>query len=328
MTRFAGLLLALALLAAPAWAEPIEIRATPVPLDTDHPERVDIGRLQFLAGFELRALHEGWGGFSDLELMADGAELRAVSDRGFYLRLPLAHDAAGRLLQPKQGDLARLIGTDGQPISGKRGADAEAMARISDGTLIIAFEQRHRFVRYPPGRLPTETRPELLAPPEGLSRLPANGGIEAMVALSQGRLLAFAEDPLDGDPDGIAWLRDGAGWHRLKVARSLLFRPTAAALLPNGDVLLLERRFTLIGGVAARLSRVSAGAIRPGGLVTPHPLAELASPLTVDNFEGVAVGRGGPGQAIVYLMSDDNTNALQRTLLLQFRLIEKLETAR
>jgi hypothetical protein len=328
VTRLAGLLLALALLASAARAEPIEIIATPVPLDAEQPERIDVGRLRFMAGFDLRAAHEGWGGFSDLELAADGAELRAVSDMGFYLRLPLAHDATGRMLPPKQGDLARLIGADGQKLNGKRGADAEAMARIGDGALVIAFEQRHRFVRHPPGRSPTEARPEILPPPDGLSRLPANGGIEAMVALSQNRLLAFAEDPLDGDPDGIAWLRDGAGWHQLKVARSLLFRPTAAALLPNGDVLLLERRFTLIGGVAARLSRVSAGAIRPGGLVTPHPLAELASPLTVDNFEGVAVARTAGGETIVYLISDDNTNALQRTLLLQFKLIEKLETAR
>jgi hypothetical protein len=326
--RLAAFLFALALLAAPARAEPIGISAMPVPLDTDQPERIDIGRLQFMAGFELRAAHEGWGGFSDLELAADGAEIRAVSDMGFYLRLPLAHDAAGRLLPPKQGDLARLIGTDGKPMNGKRGADAEAMARLGDGALVIAFEQRHRLLRYPPGRWPTEARPEMLPPPDGLSRLPANGGIEAMVALPQNRLLAFAEDPLDGDTDGVAWLRDSAGWHRLKVARSLLFRPTAAALLPNGDVLLVERRFTLIGGVAARLSRLPAGAIRPGGLLVPASLAELASPLTVDNFEGVALGRSGRGETIVYLMSDDNTNALQRTLLLQFRLIEKLETAR
>ena len=328
MIRVAALLFALALLCAPARAEPIDIIAMPVPLDTDQPERIEIGRLQFMAGFELRAMHEGWGGFSDLELAADGAELRAVSDMGFYLRLPLAHDAVGRLLPPRQGDLARLIGTDGQPLNGKRGADAEAMARLGDGALVIAFEQRHRFVRYPPGQWPTEARPEILPPPEGLARLPANGGIEALVALPQSRLLAFAEDPLDGDADGIAWLRDGAGWHRLKVPRSLLFRPTAAALLPSGDVLLLERRFTLIGGVAARLSRISAGAIRPGGLLAPHVLAELASPLTVDNFEGVAIGRGPQGETVVYLISDDNTNALQRTLLLQFKLIEKLETAR
>lgn len=327
MRRLAALLTALAMLAGlPATAEPVEIRATAVPLDTDRPDRDRIGRLVFVAGYEIVAAHAGWGGFSDLDLAPDGAALRAVSDYGFLLTLPIAQDKHGRLLPPTRGDLARLIGPDGRPMNGKRGADAEAMVRLEDGALVVAFEQRHRLLRYSPGMSPTAARPELLPPPEGLDRLPPNGGIEAMVALPQGRLVAFAEDPLDGDSNGIAWLRDDAGWHRLKVARSLLFRPTAAALLPNGDVLLLERRFTWIGGVAARLSRVSAGALRPGGLVAPVPLAELASPLTVDNFEGLAVGRGSLGETVIYLISDDNTNPLQRTLLLQFRLVEKSET--
>jgi hypothetical protein len=42
----------------------------------------------------------------------------------------------------------------------------------------------------------------------------------------------------------------------------------------------------------------------------------------VDNYEGVAAGRGPGGETVVYLISDDNTNPLQRTLLMQFRLIE------
>ncbi|WP_119421049.1 esterase-like activity of phytase family protein [Desertibaculum subflavum] len=315
------LLVALAALAGmPAVAERVAITSVPVPLDGDRPERQGVGRLTYLAGYELKAVHEGWGGFSDLELAADGAELRAVADQGFYLSLAIALDAEGRLLAPDRADLARLIGLDGQPLGGKRGADAEATARLDDGSLVIAFEQRHRLVRYPPGQPPTATRPVPFPAPGRLSRLPPNGGIEALAALPQSRLLALAEDPLEGETEGAAWLQDAAGWHRLTVRRSLLFRPTAAALLPGGDVLLLERRFTLIGGVAARLSRIPAGTIRPGAALVPEPLAELASPLTVDNFEGIAIGRGPRGETLVYLISDDNTNMLQRTLLLQFRL--------
>lgn len=318
--RFVLLVALAALTVAPVAAEPVAIAAVPVPLDSDQPERRSVGRLVFLAGYELKAVHPGWGGFSDLELAADGAELRAVSDQGFYLRLAVAHDADGRLLAPQRGDLARLIGQDGEPMKGKRPADAEAMARLEDGSLVIAFEQRHRLLRYPPGQLPIAARPAPFPAPDRLSRLPPNGGIEALVALPQGRLLALAEDPLEGETEGAAWLQDAAGWHRLAVRRSLLFRPTAAALLPGGDVLLLERRFTLIGGVAARLSRIPAAEIRVGAALAPEPLAELASPLTVDNFEGLAIGRGPRGETVVYLISDDNTNMLQRTLLLQFKL--------
>jgi hypothetical protein len=49
-------------------------------------------------------------------------------------------------------------------------------------------------------------------------------------------------------------------------------------------------------------------------------LAELRPPLVGENFEGIAVRRGARGRVLIYLVSDDNFNALQRTLLLQFSL--------
>jgi hypothetical protein len=49
-------------------------------------------------------------------------------------------------------------------------------------------------------------------------------------------------------------------------------------------------------------------------------LARLTLPMTVDNFEGLAVHTNAQGDTFVYLLSDDNYQFLQRTLLLQFRL--------
>jgi hypothetical protein len=45
---------------------------------------------------------------------------------------------------------------------------------------------------------------------------------------------------------------------------------------------------------------------------------ELAKPLTVDNFEGLAAVRRPGGATRFYLLSDDNASAGQRTLLLAF----------
>jgi hypothetical protein len=315
----AGLLAGLLWVPA-AVAETVAIGATPVALDADDPDRQAVGRLVYVTGFRLDADHPGWGGFSDLELAADGSEFRAVSDAGWFLRLPAGSDADGRLLPPVTGHLDRLLGLDGRPMPGKRFADAEAMARLDDGSLLVAFEQRHRFQRYAPGIAPTATRPEPFPAPGNVERLPSNGGIEGLVALPRGRLLALAEEPLEAESHGIAWLFDGGRWRRLDVERSRLFKPTGAALLPGGDVLLLERRFGLIGGFAARLSRIPAAQLVPGGMLRPGVVAELSSPLTIDNFEGVAVGRGPKGETFVYLISDDNRNGWQQTLLLQFRL--------
>ena len=92
-------------------------------------------------------------------------------------------------------------------------------------------------------------------------------------------------------------------------------------MLPNGDVLVLTRHYTVLGGARVRLERLSAGAIRrrnhPGG----HARWRASEhPLTVDNFEGVATVQGDDGATLVYILSDDNFNFFQRTLLLLFRL--------
>jgi hypothetical protein len=105
------------------------------------------------------------------------------------------------------------------------------------------------------------------------------------------------------------------------------FRPAGAALLPGGDVLVVERRFPPIGVRVVRLSRASLDATGP---FAPEEIARIEAPLTVDNFEGVEARRdAASGQTLVYLLSDDNGCAkdgatrvpgLQRTLLLMFSL--------
>jgi hypothetical protein len=43
----------------------------------------------------------------------------------------------------------------------------------------------------------------------------------------------------------------------------------------------------------------------------------------LDNMEGLSVHRDGNGEIVLTLISDDNFFPLQRTLLLQFTLIEE-----
>jgi len=42
----------------------------------------------------------------------------------------------------------------------------------------------------------------------------------------------------------------------------------------------------------------------------------------IDNMEGLSVHRSAGGETILTLISDDNFSAVQRTLLLQFTLVE------
>ena len=88
-----------------------------------------------------------------------------------------------------------------------------------------------------------------------------------------------------------------------------------------------SRHFSVLGGARVRLERVPAGAIRAGAVLQGALVARFERPLTVDNFEGVAAVQGEGGETLVYILSDDNFNFLQRTLLLLFRLQQLLTPA-
>jgi hypothetical protein len=59
--------------------------------------------------------------------------------------------------------------------------------------------------------------------------------------------------------------------------------------------------------------------LEPGMELKARPLARLAPPLLADNFEGLAISRES-GRTILWVVSDDNHEFFQRTLLLKFGL--------
>ena len=150
--------------------------------------------------------------------------------------------------------------------------------------------------------------------------LPRNDGVEALVALRDGRILAFSEE--DSGDRHSAFLWNGSAWDSLSYRGRRPYQPTGATLLPGGDILLVERRFSLAGGFATRLTRIAQKSVAPGAVLESLELARLAPPLTSDNLEGIAARRGPQGETLILLLSDDNFSPLQRTLLLQFELLE------
>jgi len=149
--------------------------------------------------------------------------------------------------------------------------------------------------------------------------MPANSGIKGLALLADGRLLALTPG-VRGRADAIGWVSDAEGWSVLTYAQADEFRVSGATTLPDGDALVLESLFILRGGNAARLKRVAAGTIGAGAVLRGEVVAELRPPLTVDNFDGVEARRGTGGETLIYLISDDNFNPEQRTLLMMFEL--------
>jgi hypothetical protein len=311
---FAGLLLA-----APAAAEPVDVDVTPLALDPAASGVTRVGRLEYLGGFILRSDDREFGGLSGL--LVDDERAVMISDRGLWLTARLRHDVTGRLRGIDDVDIAPMADLGGGTIAHRRGlADAEALTRLPDGRLVVAFEQRHRLWIYGPGEPPAAAKPTQLALPMPLQRADANGGVEAIARLPDGRLALLTESLRWKNGSLVGWLLDGRRGSPVEYVTEGEFVPTDLAVLPEGDLLVLERRFSLLGGVGARLRLVPAAEIS-GRVWQPQLVARLEAPLAVDNFEGLAVADRGDGDPLVYIVSDDNFNALQRTLLLQFRLL-------
>lgn len=293
----------------------IAVRSAALELDPADPARDRIGQLRYRGGLILAA-DGAFGGYSGLVVDPDGGGLWAVSDVGHWLRLDFVQDSGGAPTAVAEAYLRPLRDARGAVLERKALTDAEALRRDARGRWLIAFEREHRIWRYAePGGPAVENVPL----PAGAARQPGNGGIEGLAVLADDDLLLFSEDmPAPGG--SAAWLRRGGVWHDLVWPARDGFRPTDAVALPDGDVLLLERFFTPLAGPKARLTRIAAAAIRPGTVLGGTVLAEWARPLSVDNMEALDVRRGADGTLWVYVMSDDNQNGLQRTLLLVFTL--------
>lgn len=282
-------------------------------------EPPDLGTLTWLGSLELRSPDPRFGGLSGLLLSPDGLTATAVSDQGHSVQFGLRHDVKGRLIGVGSARIAPLLGLDGQPFTDRMDRDAESLARLPDGSIAVAFEHNHRIWQYAGSNDDLTGVPTPLPFPDTTPVFGRNSGVEAMTELRDGGVLALVEGYAD-DTQSPAYLWQGGRWHGLVYERDTGFRPTGAALLPDGDVLVVERFFTVLEGVKIRLVRLAAADLRPGATLRGKVLATLLPPVVLDNMEGIAATRGPNGETWVYLISDDNFSPLQRTLLLHFAL--------
>lgn len=307
---------------AGASAEPIRVRTVPIALNGGDAHERRVGDLTFLGGIELRSSARGFGGFSGLHISPDGKRMLAVSDMGYWLEADLVHNERGALTGVDNARLMPMLGLDGKPITGKRLGDAEALAVTREGVL-VSFERQHRVWLYRQRENLSKALPVALPVPGDIASVKRNKGLESLVPLPGGALLLLTEETLDGEGNIRGWLgRPGAdGFAPLSVRRSPPFAPTDAALLPgNRELLILERRFSRLGGLGIKLRLVPVSAIAPEALLTGIDIAEFQPGQNIDNFEGLGTRPDGRGGMHVYLLSDDNFSGFQRTLLFQFRL--------
>ncbi|MEG3182271.1 esterase-like activity of phytase family protein [Sphingomonas sp. LT1P40] len=290
------------------------IEAHPVALDWRDPAQVKLGGLTFLGGVYLTSPARAFGGFS--AMLVEGERFTLLSDGGGIVRFRL--DSQWRLSEPSFAELPDGPGRGWN----KEERDSESLTRDPAGRLWVGFERANQIWRYAPGL----ARAEAHAAPPAMAKWPVNGGAESLVRLRDGSFIVLAED-VRGSRAGTKRGLWFAGDPVLQPRRGFRFsyrppegyKPTDMAELPDGRLVVLNRRASLAAAFTAVVTIVDRGAVRPGRVAAGREIARFAAPVLHDNFEAVAVVQEGDA-TILWIASDDNQLRLQRSLLLKFRL--------
>ncbi len=280
--------------------------------------------LTFLGGIELSSPEPLFGAFSSVRFR-DRERFLGVFDTGYFIEGRITRDRAGRLSGVADIRLAPLLDASGQISPFKYMVDAESLALDGDRAY-VGFEQRHRVVAYAPLSDLGHARASAPLPlPFDIGRLRSNGGIEALVLSPPasplaGALIALSEKSVDENGNNYAGILSGPLQGEFRVKPHDGFEITDGAFLPNGDLLLLERRFSIATGVGMRLRRIEGSTIRPGAVIDGTIIFEADNRSQIDNMEGLDAIVAEDGSVHLIVVSDDNHSILQRTLMLEFRL--------
>lgn len=283
------------------------IVAEPVPLNPGDPAQHRIGDFVYAGGLVLTSgatarLH----GLSDLRILV-GDKLVAISDEGDVLEADLYFDRAGRPRGLNAAKLSGLLDLDGKPVQGKQNADSEGLAVMPDGERLVSFEQRHRIWRYPTAGGAAQEAPF----PAAAADFPPNDGMEALTAYPAAGPDAFL---VGGEASGQTWICRLGGAAACvpheTIAKAREFGLVAATPVPTGGMAYLLRAWDPVQGNRIVLT------IRKDGREVGR--MEMARPLTIDNFEGLDAVAGKDGGVRFYLLSDDNFQSSQRTILMAF----------
>jgi hypothetical protein len=304
----------------------IDVHARPIAaFDLRDRTRTKFGALQFRSGLVLTSPYRGFGGLSSWRLDSRGERFVAASDKGRWFTGRIIY-RGGAMTGLADVETAPMLAADGRPLAAHGWFDTESMAR--DGNWIyVGIERVNRIVRFDFGHHGMAARAATVVAPADVRKLPYNAGLESLVVVPKGRplagtLIAISERGLDAGGNIKAYLIGGPAPGTFAVRRRDNFDISDAALLPGGDLLLLERKFSLLEGAGIRIRRIALGTVAPGAVVDGPAIFNADLGQEIDNLEALEVHVDADGETVLTLVSDDNFSMIQRTLLLQFTLLE------
>jgi hypothetical protein len=304
----------------------IEVKARTIPsFDPRDRSHVRFGSLEYRSGLVLTSGFRGFGGLSGIRLDPKGERFIAISDKGGWFTGRIRYD--GKEMKGLDDvEAAPLLGPDGRPITARGWFDSESIAL--DGSFVyIGLERVNQVLRYDFSKGFTRARGEVVPLPPAAKKLPYNKGLEALVFVPKGQplagtLIAISERGLDAQGNLIGFLVGGPSPGQFAVRRTENFDVSDAVLLASGDLLVLERKFSWLSGIGIRIRRIPLSTVAPGAVVDGPAIFNADLGQEIDNMEGIDAHVTAEGDTVLTMVSDDNFSLIQRTLLLQFTLVQ------
>ncbi|MBU4528630.1 MAG: esterase-like activity of phytase family protein [Hoeflea sp.] len=323
ITSAFALLIASTVLPVRADDESIDIRSRQITHFKVGSDQTRFGEFEFMGGLELSSSSASLGGMSAIRLSEGRDNFLGVMDTGFWYAGRFERDEDGVLTGVTDFSVSPILDADGAASDEKWRFDAEGLVVRGDEVL-VSFERDSRVDIYPAkapgGSRPTGSLP-LLIP---LEEFRSNRGLETITVAPEtsalaGAVVVVSERSLNTSGDIYAAILTGPSKGVFFVKRHAPYDITDGDFLPNGDLLLLERRFSMAEGIGMRIRRIDGSRLGPGNLVDGPVLLETDFGYQIDNMEGLDVTTDNQGQIFVTLVSDDNHSILQRNLILEFR---------
>lgn len=257
-------------------------------------------------------LDASWfGGWSGIEVGAQGAQMTVINDRGQMVVASLQR-TNGRI----SGVAVQSTTHMGRPSGGrlrKKASDAEGLAIASDGTAYVSFEHRHRIMRADTSN--GRTFGKIALPFQ--NTLGNNTGVEALAVAPDGTVYAIPEqERADGGPFPVYAYSNGQWRVTAHIPQRGPFVPVGADFDPYGRLWVLERAVTPVGF----RSRIRLFVLDPRA---PREYTLLTTvPARFDNLEGLSVWQDARGQLHVTMISDDNFLRILRTQIVEYSVWE------
>ncbi len=271
------------------------------------------GKAVFVGAWRWSLPDDGFGGFSGLEVSADGRDFVTVSDAGVIVQGQFQRAAPdGPITGVTSGPLVALRDTRGKPTEGVWD-DAEGLAVSPEGDIFVSFEGYHRVWHYTE---PGGDAHKMPSHPD-FKDFQNNSSLETLAIDAAGDLYTLPErSGVLTRPFPVYRLRDGKWTKIAAIPRRGPFLTVGGDFGPDGLFYLLERYFNGVWGFETRIRRMR---LDDAGISQEETLLETPSGQH-DNLEGIAVWRDTAGDIRITMISDDNFRAFQRTEFVEYRI--------